>query len=105
MELRLGLDGERFDLLELADDEGIFVRIAEQAHRQDRVRHRRIDATEPARHQETLFQPEPGRLQGAPAERAGREALPDLEAVIDGDEKALPEEAAPRERLRHARKP
>jgi hypothetical protein len=93
------LDGERLDLLELPQHERVIVGIAEQPHRQDGIRHRRIDAAEPARHGQTLLEPEARRLDRAAAQGAWREALPDLEAVVDGDEEALPEETAPAEGL------
>jgi len=64
------LDGERLDLLELPQHERVIVGIAEQPHRQDRVRHRRIDAAEPARHGQTLLEPEARRLDRAAAQGA-----------------------------------
>src|SRR5262249_26102500 len=50
-----------------------------------------------------VLEPEARGLDRAPAQRARREALPDLQAVVDGDEEALPEQTAPAERLGHAR--
>src|SRR2546425_10922704 len=100
-QLFLVLDRERLHFLELADHEGMVVRVPEQSHGENRIRHRRIDAAEAARHHEALLQPEAGRLERAPAERAGRGTPPNLEGIGAGDEEALPQEAAPRERLRH----
>src|SRR5213076_1902212 len=99
------LDRERLDLLDLPADERVVVGIAEQPHGEDRVRHRGIDAAEAPGHGEPLLEPRAGRLDRALAERALREALPDLEPVVHGDEEVLPEELAPGERLRHAREP
>jgi hypothetical protein len=103
VELVPGLDGERLDLLDLAEHERVVVRVAEQPHGEDRVRHRGIDAAEPARHREALLEPEARGLDRTPAQRARGEPLPDLEPVVHGDEEVLPEELAPAERLGHAR--
>ncbi len=77
---------------------------AEQAQGQDRVRHGGIDAAEAPRHRRPLLEPGARGGDGALAERPRGEALPDLQAVVDGDEEGLPEQAAPAEGLRHARK-
>ncbi len=97
------LDDQRFDLLDLPEDQRMVVGVPEGAEREDRVRHRRIDAAEPAGRRQPLVEPAARGFERHLAQRPRREALPDLEPVVDGDEEALPEEAAPAERLRHAR--
>ena len=104
VELVAVLDHERLDLLELSHHERMIVRIAEQPQREDRVGHRRVDPAQTARDREPLLEPHARRVDRALAQRARREALPDLEAVVDRDEEALPEEAPPGEGLGHARK-
>src|SRR5256885_15768844 len=78
------------------------VGVAEQAHREDRVGHRGVDAAEAAGDGEPLLEPHARRLDRALAERTRGEALPDLEAVVHCDEDVLPEELPPAERLGHA---
>ena len=96
------LDGQRLDFLELSHHQWMIVRVPEQPHREDRVRHRRVDPAQAARHGEPLLQPHARRLDRALAQGARREAFPDLEAVVHRDEETLPEEPAPAERLGHA---
>src|SRR5256885_6728587 len=54
------------------------VGVAEQAHREDRVGHRGVDAAEAAGDGEPLLEPHARRLDRTLAERTRGEALPDL---------------------------
>src|SRR5439155_1389645 len=49
------LDPKRLDLLELAEDQRVVVGVADQAHREDRVGHRGVDAAEAAGDGEPLL--------------------------------------------------
>src|SRR2546426_535337 len=95
VELLVRLDRERLDLLDLPEHQRVVVGVAEHAHREDRDRHRRVDPAAAAGHGEPLLEPHARRLDRALAERACGEALPDLEAVVDGDEEVLPESGPP----------
>src|SRR5512134_310647 len=101
-ELVVALDGERLELLDLPEDQGVVVGIAEQAQGEHRVGYRRVDAAQAARHRQPLLEPQARGLDRSLAERPWREALPDLQTIVDGYEEALPEQTPPRERLGHA---
>jgi hypothetical protein len=87
--LRL-LDAEGLDLLELARDQPVVVRVAQEPERQDPVDHRGIDAAEPTGGGHPRDEPVVDGADGAASPGSRSKGFPRLEEAIDTDEEVLP---------------